>query len=154
MRLSAQEDIELGRDAAFRHIVDPGFFERQLMRRAIDFVRIDAPDKAAQNATWRGDLPISGQRREVTGRFTRWSPPESAVFEAVSGGLAAEVHTQFIVLSVEATRLHVTLDLTADRLRDRLLLQTLQITKPRLSGKFAEYVAGFARNAVQRATEA
>ena len=151
MRLFVQEDLEIGRDDAFREVVDLDFLERQLLRRGVDLVRTDEMQCPGVGASWSAGVEMSGHRRTGQARITRWAPPEAALLEVDSGGLAAELLAEFNALSRTSTRLRVTLDLRARRLRDRMFLHSLQLTKKRLSGRLCGLVEGFAREAERRA---
>ncbi len=153
MRLSVQEDIGLSPDAAFRYVIDLEFLGRHLLRRGVDIVRCDTLSVEGGGVAWKAEVPFSGSRRAAEGRITRWTPPEAVILQVVSGSLVAEIAAEFSALSDSSTRLRITLDMSAQRFRDRMLVNSLKMTKTLLSGRFSELVFQYVRDAERRAAQ-
>lgn len=151
MRFSTREDIDAPIDAAFAATADLDYLERQVLRRGIELVRTDALEAPAPGMGWRAELPIRSELREVRCALEAWSPPQSLLFRAFSGGLESELLAEFTALSRRTTRIRVVMELRASGFRDRMLLNALRLSRARLAERFSGIVAGMARDAERRA---
>lgn len=151
MKFSCQEDIDAPLEAAFAAVADLDYIERQLLRRGIEIMRTDALVEPGPGMGWAGDLSWRGQIFPVTAQVADWAPPDMAQMSALSGSLSAELQARFTALSRGSTRTRIGLTITASGFRDRMLLQTLKLAKPRLDRQFSQIVSTYIRDAGRRA---
>lgn len=150
MKLSGREDIALGLDEAFRVVTDIPFLERQVLRRGIDIVRTDALAEVGPGATWRTAPEWKGRSYPMLLEITSWTPPESAALTAVSKGLTGDLTAEFTALSQQRTRVRLNLIVRGSSFWDRMFLQSVSLTKGRLSERFANVVSDFLEGAELR----
>lgn len=154
MRLSTREDIGAPLDEAFAAVSDFDYLERQILRRGFQIVRTDALDVPDVGMAWRADVTMRAQLYDVRCQLADWTPPEMARLTAESGALSCELEVNLSALSLNTTRLRAAMTLRAHAFRERMLLQSLQLAKSRLSRQFEEIVRGYAHDAGRRAAAA
>lgn len=147
MRLVAREDLALPQDRAYDSLLDIAYLERQLMRRGVDLARRDERAEPGPGSEWLAGVERAGRRIDLEARIVRWDNPDAAALQAGTGGIDARLDAVFTPLSRNATRVLVTLDLTARGLVGRMLLKTLLPSRQRLGARFEEIVAEIARRA-------
>ena len=151
MRITVSTDVRLDRETAFREVIRLEMIEDQLLRRGIDIARLDGDMTPGVGMGWTASLPFAGGPRAAECHITVWSPPEAAAWRAVSDGIVVEVVAGFSAQATTSTRLEVMVEISAQRLRDRMLLKGLNMTKARLADRLSNLVGGIARDAERRA---
>jgi hypothetical protein len=81
---------------------------------------------------WRGDISVRGKSRAITAKVIQLSDKELCVIESRIGGMKCHQEFSFVALSPSVTRVSMTLELAADTLTARLLLQTLKLARGRV----------------------
>lgn len=151
MKITAQEDISLPIDAAFREVANLDYIERQLMRVGVRVFRDGSASRPVTEERWQLGVPYGGGRRQVDVRVGEWRPPTKATVYAMSGGLSATLDCTFTALSKSSTRLQIAIDVSASGLKERMVLHGAQLAHGKLKARLAKTVAAFARDAEGRA---
>ena len=154
MKLSTREDIDAPLEEAFVAVSDFDYLERQILRRGIQVVRTDTLEAPDVGMAWRADVTMRSQVYDVRCKLADWTPPGMAMLTAESGALSCELEVNLSALSLNTTRLRAALTVRAHAFRERMLLQSLQLAKARISRQFEEFVRGYAHAAGRRAAAA
>lgn len=135
MKFSAREDIEVPIEAVFDRISDVDVFERQALRYGAEVERRKSRD-GAPGPAWRIKFKFRGRERKVMTERVVLEPPTLQVFDFTAAGLAGQTRIELVPLSPKRTRLAVGIEVTANTLTARLLLQSLRLAKSNLNARF------------------
>jgi hypothetical protein len=136
MRFVTHEDIELPIATVYAAVTDFDGFERAALRRGAEVIRRGDPAAGPLGATWEVGVVYRGKPRRLVGRVLGLDPPSGFRAQGRSSGLVGELTISLIALSPRRTRMTAELELAAETLAGRLLLQSLRLTR----GSIAERV--------------
>lgn len=145
MKFSTREDIEAPIDFVFDRANDFEVFEKRAMRYGAQISRVDTgtPEPGSK---WDIAFQFRGRTRRMQVTLTRLDPPNSYAFETESDGMQAVSEVTLVSLSPNRTRLAVGLDLRANTLTSRLLLQSMKLAKVKLTKRFKARVLDYAED--------
>lgn len=146
MRFSTHEDIELPIATVYAAATDFDGFERAALRRGAEVTRRGNPDAGPLETVWDVTLTFRGKPRRVVGRVLKLDPPSGFVSQGRSSGLVGEVTVRLLALSPRRTRMTVDLDLKAETIPARLLLQSLRLTRGTIDERFRARVGKLAKD--------
>ncbi len=144
MKFSTREDIAAPADHVFAYISDFSTFERQALRRGADVSRIDSgPYKPGSG--WDIAFKYRGRDRRMRTMLDRLDAPQVIQLSSVASGIEGATEIELVSLSPTRTRMAVSIDLTANSLAARLLLQSLKLAKSSLTARFKKRIGAFAQ---------
>ncbi len=144
MELTAREDIEAPLDAVFRAISDFEGFERAILRRGADVVRLDALTAPGVGMCWEVAFEYRKKRRKARVELVAFDRTGGLTMRGISAGVQADFEVALVALSRARTRMDVTATLTPTTLPGRLLLQPLKLAHATMTRRFRQRVAEFA----------
>jgi hypothetical protein len=141
MKFKVSEDVDAPQGMVWAAFTDFSSFESDARGRGATLTRVGNWASTAEGVEWRGEVTIRGKARAITSKVTRLVPQELCVVESRIGGMDSHYEMSFIPLSQEVTRVAIMLDLSANTLTARLLLQTMKLARgkvlQRLQGMLA-----------------
>lgn len=146
MRFDTYEDIELPIATVYAAVTDFDGFERAALRRGAEVTRRGDPAADPLGTTWDVSLSFRGKPRRITGRILKLDPPTGFVSQGRSGGLTGKLTVTLLALSPRRTRMSMVLDLTAETLPARILLQSLRLTRGSIEQRLRARVGKLAKD--------
>lgn len=146
MKFSTKEDITAPIDRVFAEVSEFGTFERALLRRGIEVERVDKLTEPAVGMTWKSRFPYRGKTRELVSELVGFEAPERLAIQTEMTGLDGWLSLELVPLSLRQTRMAVQLELKPRTLPARLMLQTLRLSKARLTRRFKSGVGSYCRD--------
>lgn len=144
MKLSTREDVDAPVERVWQALSDAEGFERSLGARGVEIAR-EGSRRPAPGTRWRAVVPWRGRVHEVEAELVEAHPREGWTIEARGSGVVALAQVELTPLGEARTRLAASVDMRPTTLSARLLIQSLRLARARLSRRFAERVACFAR---------
>lgn len=135
MKVSARVDIDLPRAVVFAAASDLAAAEARLADRGVEVVRVADRVPPGPGIAWTARARLRGRVRDVASELTVFDPPEGLAIRSRIGGMTAMLDVRFVALAAARTRVIVGMDLRADTLKARLVLQALRLGKGRLRGR-------------------
>lgn len=132
MKFKVSEDVDAPQAMVWQGFTDFSGLETDARNRGATLVRVGNWTETNQNVEWRGEVTVRGKSRPIAAKVTQFSPQERCVIESRVGGMKCYQEMIFVPLSPEITRVALTLELSADTLTARLLLQTLKLARGRV----------------------
>ena len=132
MKFKASEDVDAPHDMVWDRFTDFSGFEADIRSRGATLNRVGNWTRTVQDVEWRGEVIVRGKSRAITAKVTQFSDKELCVIESRIGGMKCHQEFSFVALSPMVTRVSMTLELAADTLTARLLLQTLKLARGRV----------------------
>lgn len=146
MKFSTREDIEATQQEVFEAVSNFQGFERMIMRRGAEVVRLDTQVDKSVGMCWDVSFKFRGRERNARATLMQYNPPEGFLITSESGGIDAEIEVKVLQLSPKRTRMMVSMDMKPKSLSARLLIQSLKLAKGSLNSKFKTRVADFAQS--------
>ncbi len=143
MRLETRSDIDAPIDFVFAGVSDFPAFERRALREGAAVTRQDTGAVQVGSA-WDIAVPMRGRDRRFAAVLTAMTAPDGYVVTTQSDGLTITTQVALIALARNSTRVAVTIDLAAQTLTARLLVQSLKLAKGRLTDRIAARVQDYA----------
>jgi hypothetical protein len=116
-------------------------FEEDARGRGAILNRVGNWTQTVQGVEWRGEVTVRGKSRPITAKVTQLVPQELCVVDSRIGGMNCHQEIIFVPLSTTVTRVALMLDLSADTLTARLLLQTMKLARGRVLQKLQGVLA-------------
>lgn len=132
MKFKVSEDVDAPATMVWARLVDFSALEDDARGRGARITRVGNWSEIAEGVEWRGEVTVRGKLRPLQARVTRLIAPELCLVESRIGGMQCSYELSFAELSPEVTRVAVVLDLSADTLTARLLLQTMKLARGRV----------------------
>lgn len=150
MKFSSREDIEAPIDHVFERVTDFNGFERQALRRGADIQRVDAGAVPVVGSSWDVAFKFRGKDRKMKATISQLDAPTVLQIDTVASGISGATTVELVALSRNRTRISASIDLTAQNLSARLLLQSLKLAKGNLTRKFKMRITDFAEDIEDR----
>jgi hypothetical protein len=141
MKFKVSEDVDAPQAMVWAHFTDFSGFENDARGRGATLTRVGNWTLAAQGVEWRGAVTVRGKSRPITAKITQNVAQELCVIESRIGGMNCHHEMSFVPLSPAVTRVALMLDLSADTLTARLLLQTLKLARGRVLQRLQALIA-------------
>jgi len=132
MQFKISEDVDAPIGLVWSTFTDFSGFEEQVRGRGAELTRIGNWAQAHEGAEWRGTVSIRGKQRTVTSKIIRLESEEVCTIDSRIGVMDCAYEMNFSTLTPEITRVGLVLNLSADSLTARLLLQTLKLARGRV----------------------
>ena len=116
-------------------------FEEDARGRGAILNRVGNWTQTVQGVEWRGEVTVRGKSRPITAKVTQLVPQELCIVDSRIGGMNCNQEIIFVPLSTTVTRVALMLDLSADTLTARLLLQTMKLARGRVLQKLQGVLA-------------
>jgi len=145
VKLSTHEDIAAPIHEVFAVISDFENLERAVLRRGAEVARTDTLSAPGAGMCWSATFDFQGKAREVTTEITDYCPPESVTLRISASGLSGMSVVELVALSADQTRMAVAVDVTAQSMTGRVLMQTLRLARGKIAERFESGIARFAR---------
>ena len=150
MKFTTKEDIEAPIEAVFRAVSDFDAFERAALRRGAKIQRVGEDTRPEAIITWDISFPFREKKRRILAELTELDEPNRVLVQSTSGGIEGKMKMDIIAMSRGRTRLSVELDIKPKTLAARVLVQSLRITKNKLTKRYRMRVASFASDIEDR----
>ena len=152
MELNAREDIEAPIDDVFRAVTDFDRFERVLLRRGAEIVRMDDLTVPGPGMRWTIDFDMRGKRRKVALEMTEFVAPERLCAIGRGPGITVHLEVQLIALSRHRTRMETRTTLKPSSFSGRMLLQPMRLARGKILKRYRQATADFATRIEDRAS--
>lgn len=150
MKFSGREDIEAPVEAVFEMVSEFESFERSAIRRGIEVQRVDETAPKGVGMAWDSRFTLRGSQRELHLVLKQYEPPSLMRFESFSKGVNGVATVELLALSPRRTRLGFDLELKANSLAARLVLQSMKLARRNLERRFKLRMAEFAKDLEDR----
>lgn len=150
MIFQTQEDIHAPIGQVFPLVSDFAGFERAALRRGAEVLRKDNLREPGPGMKWDLRFDLRGKRRDVELEMAQYDPPQSMRFFTYASGVEGVMTVDLIELSRNTTRLVIRLEMRANTLTGKLLLQSLKLAKGTLVGRVESKMYDFARGTEKR----
>jgi len=145
VEFTSTDDIRAARDAVFALLSDTAALEREAIRRGVAVRQVTPHQVPEVGMGWQAELRFGGRRRLCEITLSGFDAPEGMVFDSRTGGLETRVELELSALSKTMTRVTTHTRLVPRTLAARLLVQSMSLTKARMSRTYAVRMAQFAR---------
>ena len=132
MKFKVSEDVDAPQEMVWARFTDFSGFEEDARGRGAILNRVGNWTQTVQGVEWRGEVTVRGKSRPITAKVTQLVPQELCVVDSRIGGMNCHQEIIFVPLSTTVTRVALMLDLSADTLTARLLLQTMKLARGRV----------------------
>lgn len=146
MQFSGSEDIDAPIAEVFGHLSEFDSFERSAIRRGVEVQRLNDHTVAAVGLEWRAQFQLKGKSRDLHLVLSQYEPSSHMRFESTSQGIDATVTLDLLALSPRRTRMKVEMDLRANTLTARLLMQSMKLARRNLTRRFNVKLAEYAQD--------
>lgn len=156
MKFKVSEDVDAPMTHVWSQFTDFGALEAEAKGRGAEVSRVGNWTEAREGVEWRGAVTVRGKRRPVTSKITRFESEDICITESRIGGMACYYEMTFVALSPNLTRVGLVLDLSAETLTARLILQTMKLARGRVLQRLQGLLArqGNAAEAAHRRQQA
>lgn len=141
MKFKVSEDVDAPQEMVWARFTDFSGFEEDARGRGAILNRVGNWTQTVQGVEWRGEVTVRGKSRPITAKVTQLVPQELCIVDSRIGGMNCHQEIIFVPLSTTVTRLALMLDLSADTLTARLLLQTMKLARGRVLQKLQGVLA-------------
>lgn len=141
MKLSTREDIEAPLDVVFADFADTEAWERAVLRRGAEIVRVDRLPAFGPGMAWVVTFDYRGKSRKVTVKLTEAEAPNALGFQFSAANLEGTFALEFLALSARRTRVTFAAEVKPKTLAARLLLQSVKLAKGKVDRKFQTRIA-------------
>lgn len=141
MKFKVSEDIDAPIQLVWARFTDFSVFENEAQGRGADLVRVGDWPEAAPGVKWRGEVPVRGKSRVIAAEIATFVPEETCLVESQIGGMECAYEMTFVPLSPEVTRVSTVMELSANTLSARLLLQTMKLARGKVMQKLQGILA-------------
>lgn len=141
MKFKVSEDVDAPRPMVWARLTDFTGMEQDARGRGATIVRVGNWAQTAEGVEWRGEVTVRGKTRPLSAKVTRFVPDEICLIESRIGGMSCVYEIGFVALTPEITRVAVTLDLSAQTLTARLILQTMKLARGRVMQRLQGTIA-------------
>lgn len=135
MKFKVSEDVDAPRAMVWARLTDFTAMEQDARGRGAKVTRVGNWHQTAEGVEWRGEVIVRGKIRPLAAQVTRYMPEDLCLIESRIGGMACVYEMSFVALTPEVTRVAVVLDLSAQTLTARLVLQTMKLARGRVIQK-------------------
>jgi hypothetical protein len=141
MKFKVSEDVDAPQEMVWARFTDFSGFEEDARGRGAILNRVRNWTQTVQGVEWRGEVTVRGKSRPITAKVTQLVPQELCIVDSRIGGMNCHQEIIFVPLSTTVTRVALMLDLSADTLTARLLLQTMKLARGRVLQKLQGVLA-------------
>ena len=141
MKFKVSEDVDAPRPLVWDRMTDFSGLEADARGRGATVTRVGNWTEPCEGAEWRGEVKVRGKVRPLSARITRFVPEEICLIESRIGGMACLHEMSFVALTPETTRVATVLDLSAQTLTARLILQTMKLARGRVMQRLQGIIA-------------
>ncbi|SPJ25207.1 SRPBCC family protein [Palleronia abyssalis] len=144
MKFSNRTDIDSPPHTVFARLADFDRWETAARDRDIDIARLDAGTDPAQ-ARWRVAFTFRGRGRSSEVKVIGFEQDQQIAMKGNSDGVVGVVRVELVEPDPGRTRMHVSIDLTPETIKARLLVQSLKLAKTRIEQRLGKRLGKFAR---------
>lgn len=152
MIFTAKEDIDAPADAVFAILTDFDTIESAAMRRGARVQRTATPQGGRVGTSWRAQFSFRRKPRDLAVRLMTCDEPVALAYAAETDALEGTMKFDVVALSPRRTRLAVSVEIKPRTFGARLMLQSMRLTKNKLSQRFRARVSQMAAAIQLRAT--
>ena len=140
MQITVSEDVDAPAELVWQRLTDFSAAEDMAKGRGVELSRVGNWAAASEGAEWRGQVTVRGKSRKIKSKITGFVPEDSYTVESKIGGMETAYAVTLVLLSQQVTRVNATLDLTAQTLTSRLILQTMKLARGRITQRLQSLV--------------
>lgn len=141
MKFKVSEDVDAPQALVWARLTDFTALENDARGRGATVTRVGNWTQTALGVEWRGEVTVRGKSRPISAKVTQFVPQELCVIDSRIGGMSCHQEISFVALSAAVTRVGMVLELSADTLTARLLLQTLKLARGRVLQRLQGMIA-------------
>jgi hypothetical protein len=141
MKFKVTEDVDAPRAMVWARLTDFGQMEQDARGRGATVTRVGNWTHTAEGVEWRGEVTVRGKVRPLSAKVARLVPEDICLIESRIGGMECVYELNFVALTPEVTRVTVVLDLSAQTLTARLILQTMKLARGRVMQRLQGMIA-------------
>jgi hypothetical protein len=141
MKFKVSEDVDAPRRMVWDKMTDFTAMETDARGRGATVIRVGNWTELAEGVEWRGEVTVRGKVRPLSSRVARLVQEDICLIESRIGGMSCVYELSFVSLTPEVTRVAVVLDLSAQTLTARLILQTMKLARGRVMQRLQGIVA-------------
>jgi hypothetical protein len=141
MKFKVSEDVDAPLAMVWSRFTDFSGFEDDARGRGAVITRVGNWTETVEGVEWRGEVTVRGKNRAVAAKVTRLVPNELCLVESRIGGMDCYYEMTFVPLAAGVTRVALILDLSADTLTARLILQTMKLARGRVLQRLQGMIA-------------
>lgn len=150
MKFNSSQDIEAPIDFVFACASDFERFETQALRAGVRVERQGGSSGIVEGTTWRVAGKLRGKERKFVVELVDLIAPHNMVLTGKSKGYNLRFEVTFIELSKRKTRMSAELQLRANTIASRLLMQSARLARSRLNRRYNKRLRAFADDIMQR----
>ncbi|MBM9593264.1 SRPBCC family protein [Roseitranquillus sediminis] len=150
MRFEAEAEVARPVEAVWGEVSDFGRWEWLARDRGARLERADNLDRPGAGMTWRGAVDLAGKERTFEVLVDRHDPPHLLGGVVRVGGATGTATVRLEPLGPGRTRLEAVVDLTAEGLSGRLLIQSLRLIRGQIDTRVERRMQAFAREVEER----
>lgn len=141
MKFKVSEDVDAPQDMVWQRFTDFSGFEEDARGRGAVLSRVGNWTQTREGVEWRGEVTVRGRSRPISAKVSQMVQQELCVVDSRIGGMNCHQEMLFTPLAASVTRVTLILDLSADTLTARLLLQTMKLARGRVMQKLQGVLA-------------
>ena len=141
MKFKVSEDVDAPRSMVWARLTDFSAMEQDARGRGATITRVGNWTNTAEGVEWRGEVTVRGKVRPLSAKVERFVPEDICLIESRIGGMSCIYEMSFVALTPEVTRVSVVLDLSAQTLTARLILQTMKLARGRVMQRLQGMIA-------------
>jgi len=136
--------MDLPRAMVFSAASDFAAVEARLSERGVEVTRVADRVPPGAGIAWTARARLRGRVRDIATELEGFDPPQGLSIRSRIGGMTVMSDARFVALAAGRTRVIVGLDMRADTLKARLVLQALRLGKARLRGRLERTLSAWA----------
>lgn len=141
MKFKVTEDVDAPRAMVWARLTDFSQMEQDARGRGATVTRVGNWTALAEGVEWRGEVTVRGKVRPLSAKVARLLPEDLCLIESRIGGMNCLYEIGFVAVTPEVTRVSVVLDLSAQTLTARLILQTMKLARGRVMQRLQGMIA-------------
>ncbi|ARO14038.1 hypothetical protein BVG79_00686 [Ketogulonicigenium robustum] len=151
MQFVVNDHVAVGPQTLFDHISDVALLEQMVKRGGASIHRTDGGSGATVGASWMIGVPFRGRTQDVSMKLVEVQAPRLMRIAFASGGVEGEISLVLTPAEGAGTDTVFTMEMGANSLIGRLLLQSLKLARGTISNRIRKRVGNYLHLAEARA---
>ncbi|SLN10318.1 hypothetical protein ROA7450_00006 [Roseovarius albus] len=145
MKFRNKVDVSAPIDVVFMEVSDFPAIEKRAAKRGYDVQRLDVLREPGPGMVWDVSFEFRNNMREMEVELVELNAPDKMCVVSRSSSFAGSMIVDFLALSRTQTRVSLELELKAQNLTARLMLQSIKLMRSNLMNKLEGRMKGWAR---------
>lgn len=151
MKLKTHHDLDIPIADLFRILCDTQRWERAAMRKGVEVARLDSGEGAVAGANWKASGEWRGKKRQVELTLRTLQPQTLMLFDFASESFRGVSAISLVDLSAKRTRLAIEIELKAQTLAARIMLQGAKLARQKIQRRFSQKIGTSLKDLVPQA---